>query len=596
MRGPVADAFCLCRSLTITTLRTIGGLMVFDPTVKKITPAEYLEYAMAVSKNPTVALLNRSDLLVDGDVRVSHSLGGDKIRVLPPAEIAGDLEAKNCLTLGVVECTVFGSADLSGSNVEKFSAARGVAGLFLAVNCKNLTSLSGTFADRVDLSSSGIIHLGNDFSCRGDLVVDNCLSLRSLSCRVGRNLFAERSSLQALEKDFACTGDLHLEHCYHLQNLGAMGTFPRDVYLSQSSVVEISPLFQCGGSLIARGAKKLERLSGKSHSLEVEDAPSLKAVEKLVVASDLSITSCPRLEKLLFYSGGHATLKNCSVDKISSTCSAHSLTVQKCPRILSIDGKWDSDVNLIDLPALEQTSLGFICQGSLLIKSCPSLKKLQGTVEGVVTLSQIASLREVSEDFTVKGNLVLACPDLKLSDISCHVGGDLIVMGCRSEFSTGRGLRVEGSALFHDCKGLLSLSGWVKEKVCIRGGCGLRNIGADFECGSDLLLSDCPELNALNCRVGGDVVVEKSRLQKTGPAFCCEGSLLLREVTGLESLLGTVGGSCSLPYAELVNKEVIIRLSKLVNTPIHPAPPLLRTATTKSGNEPKSSPRSIENS
>lgn len=55
---------------------------------------------------------------------------------------------------------------------------------------------------------------------------------------------------------------------------------------------------------------------------------------------------------------------------------------------------------------------------------------------------------------------------------------------------------------------------------------GIEKIGADFECGGSLTLEACRNAQTLNCRVGGDAVLDGAPKVVTGPAFHCGGKTL----------------------------------------------------------------------
>lgn len=540
----------------------------------KMSPQEYLDYAAKVSVTPSSALPGGQWAEVKGDVDVSSHPSRDIITSLPPADIHGSLLAKGCRSLRFVECGVSGTTELSESSVEWVSPDRRQRGMFNAEKCENLTELSGDFDDRVNLSGSPIVHLGADFSCRGDLVLEDCRELRVLSCRVGRSLLAERSGLEELSSSFFCTGDLKLTDCPRLHRLGNLAAPPRDVFLSGSGIVEILPDFHCQGALIMRNVDRLQKLSGTADTVDVERAPRLREVSDLHVAYDLSLTECPRLKKLEFVARDNVTIHQCAMEEIHPAApplNPASMIIRECPNFRSIGGKWSCELSLINLKKLRQTAPDFHCTGNLLIRSCPAFAKFEGRADGIVTLSQITALRELPSSLKVGGNLVLGCPDLQISSVDCRIGGDLIMMGCRTEFSTGPSLHVAGAAMFHECPGLRSLSGWVGGKVSVRNGCGLIHVGADFECGDTMLLSDCANLKNLNCRVGRDVLIERSTLWKTGPAFTCAGSFSLHEVTGVRSLHGTVGGSCDIPFVSLTRAGADVRISR-PSPPVAPLP------------------------
>jgi hypothetical protein len=174
----------------------------------------------------------------------------------------------------------------------------------------------------------------------------------------------------------------------------------------------------------------------------------------------------------------------------------------------------------------------------------------------------VNGLEELGSSLTVGQNLVLACPELNLKSVHCRVEGDLLAMGCRTHLATSPELEVQGSAVFDECPGLRGLRGWVGKNLTIRNGCGLENIGADFECGGDMTLVDCKSLKNINCRVGGDAYIHASTLEKTGPAFSCQGSLTLESVEGVKMLAGTVEGECRFSSQEMVEAGIVMKISK----------------------------------
>jgi hypothetical protein len=219
---------------------------------------------------------------------------------------------------------------------------------------------------------------------------------------------------------------------------------------------------------------------------------------------------------------------------------------------------------------------------------------MEGWVGQNLTLNMMDGLRRLGDNLTVGENLILACPELKLESISCRVIGNLMAMGCDARLSTGEGLRVEGNAIFDACLGLRDLRGSVGGNVSIRNGCGVENIGADFECGGDLVLDGCRSMRAINCRVSGDTVVKKSHLEKTGPAFHCCGSLHLDSVSGVRMLLGKVEGDCRFDFGQMVKSGVFIQLTRDAenpdqsNIPSNPLKPLPRKQPSHGAQKPNS--------
>jgi hypothetical protein len=197
---------------------------------------------------------------------------------------------------------------------------------------------------------------------------------------------------------------------------------------------------------------------------------------------------------------------------------------------------------LIELRGLKEILPSFRCGENLLVRGCDDLSQLSGRVGGAAAISRVGALRKIGPAFSTGENLVMACGESRLGELGCCVGGDLIMTNCKSRFSTSSTFRVAGDALFQDCPGMEDLRGHVEGTVRIKNKTGVRRIGADFECGQHLVIAGCPNLELLNCRIAGNVLVEDSSLKKTGPAFCCSGRLTVQQVVGLRELKGRVGG------------------------------------------------------
>jgi hypothetical protein len=442
------------------------------------------------------------------------------------------------------------------------------SGVLNMANCKNVNALSGCCGSDVNLTGSAISTLGKDFECGGSLYVDKCASLISLDCRVGGNLYAEHSGLKKLGSDFKCDGDWRLCHCSSLSELDKTSSTPRDVFLTKSGVRKIASVFQCSGALILRDVGSLEKMSGRADCADIEGAPLLEEIRDLRVAADLSVADCPRLEFVDFLAGATAKFDSCWMREICDRSSSRELIIRACKEFEQLSGLHWGEVSLIDLPKMKAVSPHFRCSGSLLVRSCPNLKELDGRVGQNLTLSLVESLPELPDTLTVGQNLVLACPELNLKSISCRVMGDMLVLGCQNYLATSPSMRVEGNIAIDNCEGLRELRGWVGGNVTIRNGCGLKNIGADFECEGDMLMEECRSLRSLNCRVGGDVGLRRSCLEKTGPAFCCRGSLILEAVDGVKMLCGSVG---SLPprfdLGGMIRSGIVVKLAKEPDCP-----------------------------
>jgi hypothetical protein len=77
----------------------------------------------------------------------------------------------------------------------------------------------------------------------------------------------------------------------------------------------------------------------------------------------------------------------------------------------------------------------------------------------------------------------------------------------------------------HNCPQLKDLKGSVGAAVLSK--CGLKFLGADFECDGDLKILRCDDFSKVNCRVGGVLSIEGGGIVSAGPAFSCDSALLL---------------------------------------------------------------------
>lgn len=186
---------------------------------------------------------------------------------------------------------------------------------------------------------------------------------------------------------------------------------------------------------------------------------------------------------------------------------------------------WPGSVVLVDLPELEGILPSFACEGSLMVRSCPSLRSIAGIVGTRVDLVEVPGLEEIGRDLEVGGDMTVSGSSSSLKVLGCSVAGSLSVMGPNGLESTAPSFRVGGSLLLHRCPVLKVVRGLVEGTVEIREGCAVERLGADFECGGDLVLMDgtCPL--RVNCRVAGDVIVQLWPIASTGPAFSCGGSV-----------------------------------------------------------------------
>jgi hypothetical protein len=514
---------------------------------KRISPSEYLSLAVSISSDsvPDRGAVSDSTslrIIVVGDVNLHSYADRDLVRILPQAEIRGSVKANHCHTLEFVECSISGSGNFDASGVREFGSSFKVGATLDARGCKNLKTLTGDFPSVVALEDSAIELLDKDFICRSDLFVGRCSDLQSLNCRVEGSLHAEGSALARVGKNFYCGGDLRLGGCRNLNVLGAVSGPPRDVLAPHSGIAEVRPGFFCTGSLVLKKMEHLRSLAGCAlHRVEVEEAPQLRKIDALRSKGNMEFSLCPALTKVDFFAGGEARFYQCGMAEFSPSSKSFGLNIRDCDNFRHLGGRWDADVNLVGLRSFRETLPSFACTGNLMMRDCGDFLDLAGRVGGRVALSKLGSLEEVGSNFSVGGDLVLGCSESKLRSLGCSVGGNLIVSNCHLPFSTSAQLRVEGDATFQDCDGMERLRGRVGRTVRIKDGTGVRFIGADFECGEHLVIMGCRNLETINCRVAGNVLLKNSSLRRTGPAFRCEGRLTIEGSSGLQELRGSVG-------------------------------------------------------
>lgn len=510
-----------------------------------ITEAEYLHWCEICSLedgHSTSSDYENARLVVDGTVNLSEFAGKDSVRVLPRAQIQGHLTAYNCPNLESADCQVKENALFDGSGIREVGPNFSVGGTLEARECLALTTLKGAFPHSVCLEGSGVEGLGKDFSCSGDLNVARCSSLRTLNCRVGCSLHAEGSSLRELGPDFTCTKSLHLNRCRRFNKIGKVKGPPCDVMLDGSGIEEVGRDFICAGALFLKEVSELRTLEGECHyRLDVEGAPSLNHVSFRSL-DRMDFSHCPSLKTVDFKAGGDVVFHECGIREFAARATTSgSLTVRQCQHFESLSGLWPRDVTVVNSRGFSQTTSSFRCGNNLLIRHCDDFARLEGRVKGGTTLSGVCNLRKITEAFGAGEKLVLACGMMRIQSLGCRVSGDLIMANCLSPFSTLPAFQVGGDALFQECKGMENLRGRVGGSVVLKSKTGIQKIGADFECLNNLLITDCPRLEVLNCRVVGNVIIANSSLKKTGAAFSCDGKVEILDRTELKELRGRVG-------------------------------------------------------
>lgn len=487
-----------------------------------MTPEDYLKLAAEGAKK-------RGHIpVVDGDVDLANSSWRDKVRALPEAEILGNLNADGCAGLEEVRCSVRGNARLRGTGVREIGRGIRIGGALVARDCPRLRTVRGVFPGSVDLEGSGVSFLGPDFACGGTLRVDRCQSLRKLDCTVASDVFADGSSLAAFGDNFRCGRDLSLRECPNLLALGQMGRAPLNVYLGGGGIRKVLPSFSCQGDLHIDEGADLESLGGVfGGQVLVGGAPKLSSIQGLYARGSVSFKDCPLLETVEFSAGGGAYFHRCGMRGLMPSCAAAGyLDISECDELSEVGGKWGGEVELRKLRNLRRVRTDFACEGYFKAADLPRLDGLGGRVGGSARLISLGSLVELTRDFSVEGTLVLGGKGTALRLLSCSVGGDAYIEEAEELESTGVEFSAGGKVEFSGCGSLRVVRGRDGEGITFRMGTGIEKIGADFECGGDMTFSDCRQLKSLNCRVGGDIILNRSPLPQPGPALECGGNIV----------------------------------------------------------------------
>lgn len=490
-----------------------------------VTPQRYLELA---STAPLELPSEDELLVVTGTVNLSVSPLRDKVRALPPARIEGDLRATGCHTLESVCCEVRDTVCLDGSGVRTLGPGFAAQSSFSANQCRNLAEVHGFFPSTVELEESGITQLSKEFRCAGDLYLAGCDRLSSLDCVVGGSVFANRSSVEHLGENFSCSQELHLTACPRIRTVPGVHGPPTDAYLADSGVERVEKSFSCSGSLVLKDVSRLVELSGRvGQQVSVSNAPSLESIAGLHAGRSLSVSNCPRLRVVRFTSGGSASFHRCGMKSLSGTTAASGeLSVIDCANFRELGGRWGGDVTLVDLRALLRVEGTFVCDGDLTARSCPDLVQLSGRVMGRANLVGLGSLGVIGEDFSVIGDMVVDAADTRLGEVGCLVGGNFRIANAPRLASTSRRFQVGLCATFRACPAFRVLRGRVCGDAELKQGTAVEKIGADFECGGNLVISNCPPVESVNCVVSGDLVLDHAAVKRKGPAFRCGGRVV----------------------------------------------------------------------
>jgi hypothetical protein len=492
---------------------------------KIITPDQYLDLAV----NWSESVGSSSELLiVKGTVDLRKSSTKNKIRILPPAKIEGDLLASDSPALEEVCCEVRNSVNLDGSGVHTLGPGFVAHASFSANRCHRLKKVEGRFPSEVELEESGVQHLTRNFRCAGDLYISDCDQIETLDCFVGGSVFANRSTVSRLGENFSCAGELHLTACENIKEVSKINGPPTTVYLASSGVERILEDFACSDSLVVKDNYRLVSISGTvGQSSNIESAPLLEKIAKLHSRKSLSVSNCPTLREVDFSTNGPACFHRCGMPCLSKASrSKGELSIVDCQNFRQLGGEWSGDVTLVDLPALQTISEDFICDQDMTIRKCPDLVRLSGRVRGRANLVGLGVLENMGEDLVVIGDLVVDAADTRLKSIGCLVGGTATIVNAPMLESTSREFKVGLSARFQSCPQFKILRGRVHGDTVIKQGTRVEKIGADFECGGNLTIADCPPVENINCAIGGDLILERTLIKKTGPAFRCSGKII----------------------------------------------------------------------
>lgn len=147
-----------------------------------------------------------------------------------------------------------------------------------------------------------------------------------------------------------------------------------------------------------------------------------------------------------------------------------------------------------------------------------------------------------------EGSLVLVSGDVQVPSWREDLGRELkfrkaVIKGCLEIFNCDNLKEVDcvvtGWLSLTNCRGLDNLRGEIFGGVSLNNS-DLRNLGADFRCGGNLVVFDCPELKTLNCEASGGVSVVNSGLERTGAAFHSRAGVRIVNCPALRKMEGVV--------------------------------------------------------
>ncbi len=488
-----------------------------------ITPRQYLDLAAGLSGPLDPA----EQLIVRGSVDLSSFASRHLVRVLPPAKIEGNLVASDCACLERVSCEASGDVRLDGSAVRYLGNGFSAGGSLSANRCRRLETVEGIVISTVELEESAVVSLSKNFRCSGDLYLSDCDRLELLDCVVRGSVFANRSSVSSLGENFSCSGELHLTACENIRNIGRIKGPPTAVYLPSSGVERITSDFLCSGTLVSKENPRLVELSGTiGASATISDAPLLEKIFELKTSSSLTVSNCPALREVQFSALGPVSFHRCGMQNLSKKCiSRGELSIVECPNFRGLSGEWQCDVTLVNLPALVSVGEGFMCDQDLTVKKCPALSHLSGRVRDSARLSDLESLETMGSDLQIIGDLVVDGSAAALKSLGCLVGGNATIVNAPHLESTTGMFKVGLDARFQSCPKFAILRGCVCGNTELQRGTHVKKIGADFECGGNLVISDCLPVISINCQVAGDLILRRTSVERVGPAFQSAGKI-----------------------------------------------------------------------
>lgn len=522
-----------------------------DEEILRIKPPELLDQ---LTSGTFAQNFGGRKVVVQGNIDLRKHRRKDLIENIPDIAITGNLFADGECALRSCRCRVSGDVNIDGSLVEEFmptpDLAGSVTGRFSAKGCVKLKKISGKFLGDVYLDGSSIPEISSDFQCNGDLSVKGCRKIRLLDCGA-RTILADDSSLERFGPN-ASAECISVEKCSKFTILTPV-TGLMWGNLRGSGVREVDSHFKCDGPVYYKRCRNLTKLSGSYATVEVSMAP-LKSVTGLR-SNEIIFTDCASLpESMAGLRSKVLIFARCSMKELPSGLTPQSsLRIGACPHFSQLPQHWSGDLSISQLPSLKATPLKFRCGGNFDIAECPNLRSISGFVGGnLQIMSGTPSLRHLDSNLEVAGDLRIT-GDSGITFLNCKVGGGVSAKTSRIS-ETGENLWVGGWGDFAGCREIGVVRGFFGGNVDLSGS-SIVYLGADFECGGNLILDNTDRIVSLNCTVARTTVADNSSLQKTGPAFQCGGELWGRRARNLVSMDGEVHGAVKIE--ESIKKKLL---------------------------------------